>query len=256
MVAYTADRLSDTSIEVFVSPPNTSAGNLKVSGASMDGTGVADSGQAFGWAPDSSRIAYIADQDTAGILELYTSTPASTPDGFKNYLVSDLPDPSTDHGPDVKDFEWEPNSTLIAYVADQDTDGKFELYVSPKDSNIGNLKVSGTTMAGTGLTVYDWAPDSSRIAYLADQITGGVRELFSSTPDGSANDIVSGVLVTGGEVQDFKWSPDSSGVGYRADQDIDNVIELFSSQPNGNENTKLSGTLVNGGDVLSFDWVP
>jgi hypothetical protein len=251
LVAYTADRLSDTSIEVFVSPPNTSAGNLKVSGTPMDGTGVADSGQAFGWAPDSSRIAYIADQDTAGILELYTSTP----DGLNNDLVSDIP-PLPIVNRNVRDFQWQPSSTNIAYVADQDTDGKFELYVSPKDSNTGNLKVSGTTMTGTGLTVYDWAPDSSRIAYLADQITGGVRELFSSTPDGSANDIVSGVLVAGGEVQDFRWAPDSSGVGYRADQDIDNAIELFASQPNGNENTKLSGTLVNGGNVFSFDWVP
>jgi hypothetical protein len=150
LVAYTADQLFDTIVELFVSPPDTNDRNPKVSGATMAGTGVADSGQAFGWAPDSSRIAYIADQDTAGILELYTSTP----DGLDNDLVSDIPQlPIVNRN--VRDFQWQPSSTNIAYVADQDTDGKFELYVSPNDSNIGNLKVSGTTMAGTGLTVYD-----------------------------------------------------------------------------------------------------
>ena len=251
LVAYSADQIADTKIELFVSPPNSNFPNLKVSATTMSGSGVADTGQNFGWSPDSSRLAYVADQVTAGIFELFTATP----DGLNNDVVSDIP-PLPVVNRDVQDFQWQPNSTHIAYVADQDTDAKNELYVSPKDSNAGNLKVSGSPMIGTGVTEFDWAPDNSRIAYLADQITAAVFELFSATPNGSANDMVSGALVAGGQVQSFKWAPDSSGIGYIADQDINNINELYASQPDGSENTDLSGTLVSGGDVTSFDWVP
>jgi hypothetical protein len=217
----------------------------------MAGAGVADAGENFDWAPDSSRIAYVADQDRAGIFELFTATP----DGLNNDVVSDIPAfPVVNR--DVLDFQWQPDSTDIGYVADQDTNDKFELYVSPKGSNIGNQKVSGTPMAGTGVTEAAWAANSLRIAYLADQNTAGVSELFSATPDGATNDIVSGVLVAGGEVQSFKWASDSSGIGYIADQDFNNADELYASQPDGSTNTKLSGILAPGGDVISFDWLP
>ena len=163
------------------------------------------------------------------------------------------------------DFLVSPDGFFAAYVADQDKNGVFELYVVFIDKTTGDtaVKVSGDIMAGNGISglpsgeyMFDWTADSSRVAYIADQDEDDVAELYTSTPDARDNDIVSGELAPDGDVEDFKWAPDSSGVGYRADQDIDNVIELFASQPNGNENTKLSGTLVNGGDVFSFDWVP
>ena len=73
----------------------------------------------FVWAPDSSRIAYIADQDTNDTDELYTSLP----DGSNNVKVNGA---FVSDG-NILSFKWAPDSSRIAYVADQDTDEKDEL---------------------------------------------------------------------------------------------------------------------------------
>lgn len=217
----------------------------------MNGAGVANLDDAFGWAPNSSRIAYIADQATVGEFELFTSTA----DGTENDLIS----AALVADGDVQAFFWQPNSFRIAYVADQDTDQKFELYTSPNDSNVGNVKVSGTPMAGNGVAYFAWASNSSRIAYSADQNTPGVLELFTSTSDGNVNDLVSDTSMAGIGIADlgaaFLWAPDDLGIGYIADQNTAGVDELFASEPDGDDNTRLSGTLVGEGDVLFFDWV-
>ncbi|MGD9301845.1 MAG: hypothetical protein PVI13_09725, partial [Desulfobacterales bacterium] len=135
-VAYVADQDTDGVFELYAVVVDKTAGDtaVKVSGP-MAGSGVLrlPSGEySFGWAPDSSRIAYIADQNSADTFELFSAMP----DGQENDLVSNLPDPVVNPGRDVKDFEWEPNSAAIAYVADQDFVDIFELFVSPSDSNI------------------------------------------------------------------------------------------------------------------------
>ena len=252
LIAYSANQLREDKIELFVSSAASNIGNLRVSGTPMNGAGVADLGEAFDWAPNSSRIAYIADQNTAGEFELFTSTSS----GSQNDLVSgELVEDGN-----VQAFLWQPNSFGIAYIADQDTHQKIELYTSPNDINDGNVKVSGTPMAGDGVTDFKWALNSSRIAYSADQNTPDVLELFTSTPDGKVNDIVSGTSMAGAGVAEsgtgFAWAADSSGVGYIADQDTDEVFELFASQPDGSDNTQLSGDLVVDGDVFAFEWVP
>jgi Tol biopolymer transport system component len=207
----------------------------------------------FTWAPDSSRIAYIADQGGTGVFELFTSTP----DGATIDLVSDLPGPPVLNRR-VSGFQWQPDSANIAYVADQDTDQKFELYVSPNDNNDTNEKVSGAPMTGDGVEGFGWSPDGEWIAYRADQNTSGVFEIFTSAPDGSTNDRVSGTPMAGQGVSQFgwAWAPDSSAIGYIADQNTPGVDELFASQPDGGQNTRLSGNLANGGDVFEFEWVP
>jgi Tol biopolymer transport system component len=207
----------------------------------------------FAWAPDSSRIAYIADQGGTGVFELFTSTP----DGGTIRLVSDLPG-SPVLNRRVSGFQWQPDSAKIAYLADQDIDQKFELYVSPNDNNDANEKVSGTPMAGEGVVSFEWSPDGERIAYSADQNASGVFELFASAPDGSTNDRVSGAPMAGQGISSFgwAWAPDSSAIGYIADQNAPAIDELYASQPDGGHNTRLSGNLVNGGDVFDFEWVP
>jgi Tol biopolymer transport system component len=207
----------------------------------------------FAWAPDSSRIAYIADQGGTGVFELLTSTP----DGTTINLVSNLPGPPVLNRR-VSGFQWQPGSAKIAYVADQDIDQKFELYVSPNDNNDANEKVSGTPMTGEGVESFEWSPDGERIAYSADQNTSGVFELFTSTPDGSTNDRTSGTPMAGQGVSQFgwAWAPDGSAIGYIADQNTPDIDELYASQPDGSQNTRLSGNLVNGGDVFEFEWVP
>ena len=266
-VAYVADQDKNEVFELYVvvvDKTNTDSA-VKVSGP-MAGSGILrlPSGDfLFGWSRNSSRVAYIADQNTNGVFELFTSTP----DGKENDLVSDLPDPSLNPGRNVKDFEWGPDSSLIAYVADQDTDDKFELYISPSDSNIGNRKVSGIPMVGSGireippvpsgLYLFGWAPDGSRIAYIADQDAANIFELLTSLPDGAGNLKLSGPMGTSGDVDDFAWAPNNSKIAYLADQLNDLGVELYTTFPDVSGSfLKNSTGLVNGSNVTSFEWAP
>jgi len=217
----------------------------------------------FQWAPDSSRIAYIADQDTIGKFELFTNDPLGT----DNQKVSG---PIVDGG-DVIFFEWEPvekntnDIPLILYLASQEEVNRFELFTTTPVGGGGDKKVSDEPMAGTvreSGDAFAWSPDTESIAYIASQDDPAVDELFTTIPDPLLPDPmvgvkISGPLAAGGNVEAFRWSPDSEFVAYRADQDTFNVFELYASKPDGSENQKLSGDLLDGGQVTAnFAWVP
>jgi Tol biopolymer transport system component len=266
-VAYVADQDTNGVFELYSVVVDKTIGDtaVKVSRA-MAGSGVLrlPSGEySFGWAPDSSRVAYIADQNSANVFELFTAPP----DGQENDLVSDLPDPATNPDRDVKDFEWEPDSTLIAYVANQNDIDKFELYVSPSDSNIGNRRVSGFPVAGSGVRenppvpigeyLFGWAPDSSRLAYVADRDVAGVFELFSTTPDGGSILKLSGPMGANGDVDEIAWAPDNSRIAYLADQINDEGIELYTALPNVSPSFFKNSTGIGAGsNVTRFEWAP
>jgi hypothetical protein len=207
----------------------------------------------FSWAPNSSRIAYRANQRFDDFIELFTVEP----DGDNNLRISgDLTD-----GGNVTDFSWSPDSKRIAYLADQITNEVFELFTVEPDDN-DDLQVSGDLTDGGDVIDFSWSPDSKRVAYRANQRTADAIELFTSTPDGDENDRVSGDLAIGGNVGEFIWAPrdnsgDSPGIGYIADQETNNVFELFGSTPDGDEKVNLSGSFAEDedGDVLLFEWV-
>jgi hypothetical protein len=157
--------------------------------------------KSFEWAPDSSLIAYRADQDTDFIEELYTSPP----DGSGNDKVSF--DPLVAGGEVATQFGWAPDSSRVAYIADQDSDNLFELYSALPDGSV-NDKVSGPLQINGRVFEFAWAPDSSRIAYRADQEFDFVDELFSSQPDGSGNGKISGTITPlNGSVLNFEYEP-------------------------------------------------
>jgi hypothetical protein len=264
--AYVADQDSNGLFELYVVPVDKTSGEsaVKVS-VPLEGSGIRETAAGsgayyFAWAPDSSRVAYIADANdgTADFFELFSSTP----DGSQQNLVSDLSDTNSD----VQDFQWEPESSLIAYVADQDTLGKFELYVSPTDGNSPNYKVSGSSMAGDGIKedpvgsgryAFAWAFDSSRIAYIADQDLSDRFELYTSRPDGAGNLTISGPLGIGQDVAQFKWAPDSQQIAYTANQVNVHYIDLFSASPDVNYSSQLNSTGLSAGrEVSSFKWAP
>ena len=270
-VAYVADQDTAGLFELYVVPVDktTDETAVKVSGK-MAGNGILQlpSGEyVFAWAPDSSRIAYVADQNRLRVFELFTSTP----DGIENDIVSNLPDPDplTNPDPDVENFKWEPNSTLIAYIADQDTDEVFELYVSPSDSNTPNVKVSGALLDGNGIKelapvpsgeyAFAWAPDSSRLAFLADQLIDAIDEfeLYTNLPDGTNNLRISGPQGNSSQVDDFAWAPNSRQIAYRANQNLITAIDLFTALPNVSSSfQQISSGLEPGQEVTTFKWSP
>lgn len=307
-IAYTTFRESDRTLELYTSIPDGS-NTVKITDTSHIGQSISE----VAWAPDSSRLAYIADQNSVDADELYTAFPdGSAKVKVSGSLVSGGDVGANTTGPIL--FRWSPDSTRIAYIADQDTDGLRELYRSFATGPNGNTKVSGAlTASGEVSFNYLWSPDSSFIAYLVDlgEVLDRSTILLLSTSDGNINNVisnssepgnvisnsseqgvvssikwspsgnllafladrvvegvsddisqlyvtdtdglirkVSGGLVSGGEVNfGYEWAPDGSRIAYTADQDTDEVMELYTNTPDGNNNVKVSGSMVTNGGV-------
>ena len=147
---------------------------------------------------DNLAAVFIADKEVNGIDELFVTFS----DGSEIIKLSD----TLVARANVAAFRISPDGIFVAYVADQDTAGLFELYVVPVDKTTDEtaVKVSGT-MAGNGILqlpsgkyVFGWAPDNSGVGYIADQDTITVEELFASLPNGGNNTLLSGTLVSEG----------------------------------------------------------
>jgi Tol biopolymer transport system component len=268
-VAYVADQDTAGLFELYVvavdKAPDETA--IKVSGL-MAGSGILQrpSGEyVFQWAPDGSRVAYVADQNELRVFELFTATP----DGTENDVISNLPDPLTNPDRDVQDFEWASDSDSVAYIADQNTDEVFELYVSPSDSNSPNFKVSGAALDGGGIKelepvpsgkyAFAWAPDSSRLAFLADQLIDGISEfeLYTNIPRGTNNLRLSGPQGDSGQVENFAWASNSRQIAYRANQNIVTAIDLFTALPGVSSSfQQISSGMQPGQAVTLFKWSP
>ena len=107
---------------------------VAISGTLADGGEVVE----FAWAPNNSRIAYLADQYEDEKFDLFSVVPDVN-------SLNPRPDPrlvSTNIVGDVVDFDWSPDSTRIAFIADGDTLGVFELYTNVP-FGISKFKVSG-----------------------------------------------------------------------------------------------------------------
>lgn len=219
--------------------------------SAFDGTSnVAISGPAGGdvsvtefldikWSPDGTRAAYLLDQDTGGVIELFVSSV----DGMSNVKVSG---PLVADG-DVREFEWSFDSSQIAYLADQDIDEIVELYISSADGMV-NRRVA-PLVGGGEVDVFRWSPDGTRLAYIADQVTAGTAELFVSNADGSGNARVNAVLPMGGSVAMFRWSPAGDQLAYLADQVTTGVVQLYTIAVTGGAPQLVSGNLVGIGGV-------
>jgi Tol biopolymer transport system component len=87
----------------------------------------------------------------------------------------------TNESSEVRDFAWAPDSSRIAYIADQNTVGVFELYT---DNTFGtsNRRVSAELSAGENVSAFLWAPDGQLIAYQANQDDINIDELYTTVP--------------------------------------------------------------------------
>ena len=180
----------------------------------------------FQVSPNSSRVVYWANQETAGVFELYSvplGGPAAAGVKLNGAMVA---------GGNVLSFQVSANSSRVVYWADQQTDNVVELYSVPLGGPAAaGVKLNGAMVTGGYVINFLISPDSSRVVYLADQQTDNVVELYSVPLGGQAAAGVklNGAMVTGGYVLSFQVSPDSSRVVYIADQDTDEVYELYMS---------------------------
>ncbi len=244
-VAYVANQDALGVVELFVAPSDGVTASVKVSGTPVPGGGITfDAFPAVVWSPDSSQIAYRADQDTDGLDELYVSSR----DGATNVRVS---------GPvnvGIDQFAWSPNGARLAYLADQDTPGRIDLYtVLPDGTDL--QRVSADLVAGGNVQSFAWSPQSDRLAYLADQVVDGQQSLHTVGATGGTATTVSGALLDAG-VSAFAWSPNGARLAYLARQGSFLFDELYTVRPDGSQNVKVSKDFTVQGHVDSFQWNP
>lgn len=151
---------------------------------------------AHGASPDGQWVVYMADQETAGVVELY---------GVRSVggVVTRLNAPLVEDG-DVLDFRVGGDNATVVYLADGESDGVTDLYGVPL---AGGTAILLTGTHADSIDEFDLVPDGTRVVYRIGY------DLFSA-------------LTTGGTplqltVPDFDWpqpgfkiSPDSSWVVY------------------------------------------
>ena len=120
-VLYHADQDTNQVFELYTVKSDGSEDPIKVSGDLVAGGDVSLTG--FQFSPDSSRVIYVADQDTDFVNELYI-VPS---DGGKAVKVNG----ELVAGGDVssQNLQFSPDGSRLLYRADQDTDGIEELFV-------------------------------------------------------------------------------------------------------------------------------
>jgi Tol biopolymer transport system component len=216
-VVYRADQETDEAFELYSVPiAGPAAVGVKLNGPLVAGGSVSE-GAAF--SPNSARVVYRADQQTDGVVELY-SAPSTGPASAGVRL-----NPTLVPGGHVWAFELSPNSARVVYRAEQEIDDVFELYSVPiAGPASAGVKLNTAPVAGGDVSSgFVISPNGARVLYRSDQETDGVLELYSVPIAGPASSGVklNGPLVAGGDVEVFAISPDSVWAVYAADQELD-----------------------------------
>jgi hypothetical protein len=218
---------------------------------------------ALSWAPNSSRIAYLGDLLTDGTDELFTSLPAvaNTSTGVNSVLLGG----DVETGPlPIDPPAWAPDSSRIAYVAQQNILGVEEVYAGFPDGS-GNSRLSGSMAAGgnakLGVDGEVWSPGTTTLtlSYRADQLLNGTNELWAATATGTTNPQLTNMTPQPGGLKSFAlWAPDGSQVIYVSLEEDATKPELFMSSADGSTRQKISGPMVTGGrvDSASIAWAP
>lgn len=226
-LAYISDEDLDNQIELFTADPAVAGSAIRVSLNPVHPD--ADVSSNFIWAPDSSRIAYTHDRDTDGVNDLYTTVPDSAAQVFKINKTSLIAGQFQSIS-----FAWSPDSTLLAYRGDVETDNVNELFIDTFNSQRASPKVSGTLVGMGGVSEFEWSPDGSQLVFTADANIDQILEVFSvDSAAGTPRLLLSPSAVTTDSVNAniLQFTADGSRVVFFAEHDVDNATDLFSATP-------------------------
>src|SRR5262249_12399223 len=139
-VVYRADQDTNNVNELYSRPADGSGSVLKLNTTLPTGGSVAD----FLVSPDAARVVYRADQETDGRSQGY-SRPADGR-GTAVRLSNAAATAGTVASPDADQFpvafQISPDSTRVAYLADQETSFTVELFSRPIDGSGAAVKVN------------------------------------------------------------------------------------------------------------------
>ena len=187
-VVYTADQVANDVFELYAVPiAGPAASAVKLNGPLVAG---GDVNFAF-VSPDSTRVVYTADQDTNDVAELY-SVPITGPaaSGVKlNLPMVTGGDVRTSDDIDLPLISRD--DTTVVYIADQDTNDRFELYSVPLAGPASSgVKLNRPLVAGGDVLSFNINADSTTVVYRADGETDDFVNLYAVPIDRSGPDIL------------------------------------------------------------------
>lgn len=251
LALYGADQETDGLVELFVVPVDGSTSARKLPLPLVAGGDVT----AFEFDATAARVVYTADQEEDERYELFSiATDGSQPPRKLNAALApggDLgwhgqlgPEQGFPHG---GGFMLSPDGLRVVYGADQEEDGRSELYSVPVEASSAPVKLN--LPSDERIYLSSVSPDSGWVIYSSGPAGMAGRELSSAPIDGSAPARrLNGPLMTGGSVSWSLCTRDSSSVVYTADQDTDQVIELYGVPIDGSAPAvKLNAPLPPGG---------
>jgi hypothetical protein len=192
----TAPGSSDASAALSASNPSDPAdrGHVPPGGLVMQGPV---------YSPDLNYVAYITDQDSPGLFELYVGAneAGATVTRIVNTLVPDG---------DVYRVMWMPDSYRLLFLADLDVDQEMWLYAVNYDGT-GKMPVNPTVMpAGTDVIGMAVTPDCSLVVCGVDLEQTGEMAFFASMLDGQIWQKLSGNSPTASGPYDWSINADNS----------------------------------------------
>ena len=241
---YIADADTDGVDELYLTDFGDPGVATKLSAPLVGGGQVTD----FRISPLGDRVLYRADQEIDDVFELYLVSFENPGAAIKinGLLVA---------GGDVtSSFVFSPEGTHVAYLADEDTNEEYELFLVNLSIPGFSANLSGPLVSrGDVYAGFTFVPDGSAVVYRADEETDGIDELFvveTGAPGYSTK--LNETLVGGGDVlSSFVVTPTGSEVIYQADQTVDGVFELYLVDlTNPGISTTLSSPMPAGRDVL------
>lgn len=208
--------------------------------------------------PDGEYVAYIADQDVNGQMDLYVAEI----DGVAPLKLTRF---NHDYA-DVADMKWSPDSSRLAFRAD-DTgfDGRMILYsVNVDGSRLLETAYMDNYMSSVFVDdQYQWSPDGNYLAWVLDEPTYRQFSLWSLDMRGGAQATAgNSVHMVGNalneEITSFKWSPNSQRIAFRTDDFTSDNQYVIAAVPADGSGPAFMATGAPGSTAMvnDYTWSP
>ena len=220
-VLYIADQDTDGELELYITPL-VGGTSLKLNGPLWPTGDVDDDGLQF--SPDGNQVLFVAEVSGVSTQELFiVPRTGGTPIKLNGELV-----PGGDIVATTRAIQFTEDGSHVFYVADQEVDGRFELYVVPATGGTA-AKLNGPLAQGGIVNSHlEQSPDGERLLYRAEQENDEIREIYIVPVLGGTPVKVSGSLAPGVQADgNFEFTPDGSRVIYKTFDELGNG-ELYS----------------------------
>ena len=168
--------------------------SINVSGkASANGGAIID----YQWSPDSQRLAFRANFEDITVNDLFITAA----DKLDSTRISQHLTVNTQIVSNVIQYGWSVKADYLAYLADQEVDNTFELFVASMDAS--STKVSSTS--SDVVSLFAWSTKDSSLAYTR------ANELNFVNADGTNH---KNVDLVDRQIKSLYWSPDGNYLAY------------------------------------------